>query len=166
VLALLAFACVPALAQAEACDAACIGYKIGNGGIPKSGVQEPQHPKSRGGGEPKSTPAQPAEPGEEAESPGTGTENEDQGKHAGGVPGRGGDGGNQPGGSKQSAGGTTIAVGDEQAVSGGGAPTVHDLTQSGGGSSPVVPILIVVAVLAALSIGVVIYRQRRHIPVG
>ena len=32
---------------------------------------------------------------------------------------------------------------------------------SGGGSSPVVPILIAVVVLAAISIGVVLYRQRK-----
>jgi hypothetical protein len=34
-------------------------------------------------------------------------------------------------------------------------------SESGGGSSPVVPILIAVVVLAAISIGVVIYRQRK-----
>ena len=32
---------------------------------------------------------------------------------------------------------------------------------SSGGSSPVVPILIAVVVLAAISIGVVLYRQRK-----
>lgn len=34
-------------------------------------------------------------------------------------------------------------------------------TESSGGSSPVVPILIAVVVLAAISIGVVLYRQRK-----
>ena len=33
---------------------------------------------------------------------------------------------------------------------------------SDGGSSPLVPILIAIAVLAAISIGVVLYRQRRQ----
>jgi len=37
---------------------------------------------------------------------------------------------------------------------------VHSSESSGGGSSPVLPILIAVAVLAALSIGTVIYRGR------
>jgi len=44
-----------------------------------------------------------------------------------------------------------------------GTPT-RAVTGGGGGSSPVVPILIVMAVLAALSIGTVIYRGRRQDP--
>jgi cobalamin biosynthesis Mg chelatase CobN len=36
-----------------------------------------------------------------------------------------------------------------------------NVSESSGGSSPVVPILIAVAVLAAISIGVVLYRQRK-----
>jgi hypothetical protein len=39
-------------------------------------------------------------------------------------------------------------------------PAKVDSSASGGGSSPVLPILIVVAILAALSIGTVIYRGR------
>jgi cobalamin biosynthesis Mg chelatase CobN len=42
--------------------------------------------------------------------------------------------------------------------------TTIDAAQGGGGSSPVAPILIAVAVLAALSIGTVIYRGRREDP--
>jgi hypothetical protein len=41
-------------------------------------------------------------------------------------------------------------------------PKAPDASSSGsGGSSPVVPILIAVAVLAALSVGVVLYRERK-----
>ncbi len=39
-----------------------------------------------------------------------------------------------------------------------GTPASHS---AGGGSSPIVPILIAVVVLAAISIGVVLYRQRK-----
>jgi hypothetical protein len=48
--------------------------------------------------------------------------------------------------------------------SGGSAPTDGATSKpgSGGGSSPVVPILIAVVVLAAISIGVVLYRERKQ----
>ena len=50
----------------------------------------------------------------------------------------------------------------EKVTEGGGTPTpVAHKTESSGGSSPVVPILIAVIVLAAISIGVVLYRQRK-----
>ena len=41
----------------------------------------------------------------------------------------------------------------------------HTTSHSGGGSSPLLPILIAVAVLAALSIGAVVLRQRRQVSV-
>lgn len=81
--------------------------------------------------------------------------------------GNGGDGGNdRDGGHRAGAGGTRIGIADEQAVGGGEAPKAHDLAQNGGGSSPVLAILITVAVLAAISFGAVIYRQRRHVSLG
>lgn len=43
----------------------------------------------------------------------------------------------------------------------GGTAQGANASNSGGGSSPVVPILIAVVVLAAISIGVVLYRQRK-----
>jgi len=159
VLVLLASACVPVLAQAETCDSSTIQYGE-CGAIPHSGLKKPQHPKSRGGEQSRSTPDKPAPGAGEAEAPDS--EGEPEGKHAGPSGGSGGSGGNKPGG----GGRATIGLADEQAVGGGGAPKVHDLAQSDGGSSPVVPILVAVAVLAALSFGAVIYRQRRHISVG
>jgi cobalamin biosynthesis Mg chelatase CobN len=77
-----------------------------------------------------------------------------------------GNGGNKPGGGEgakaNKGGGAESGVGGQQEVTGGniGTPVAHK-TSSSGGSSPVVPILIAVAVLAAISIGVVLYRQRK-----
>jgi len=68
----------------------------------------------------------------------------------------GGEGGNNAskGRSKQPEG----SIGEKQKVT----PVKNVAhTESSGGSSPVVPILIAVAVLAAISIGVVLYRQRK-----
>jgi cobalamin biosynthesis Mg chelatase CobN len=70
----------------------------------------------------------------------------------------GGGGGNKPNGG--GGGGQS-----ESGVS-GNQPVAHttsgaNVSHSSGGSSPVVPILIAVAVLAAISIGVVLYRQRK-----
>jgi hypothetical protein len=153
VLALLAFAGGPTLAQAEVCDASCVQYHLGEGGIPKSGAKE-QHPNSQGGTKPESTPHKPHQGGGEAESPETGTEDEHQGKHAGGGGGSGGAGGNGPG-------------------KGGGSPEAptshHDGGSSShldGGSSPLIPVLIAIAVLAALSLALLAYWHRRRIPVG
>ncbi len=65
------------------------------------------------------------------------------------------------GGNNASKGGSTKpegSIGEKQKVT----PVKNVAhTESSGGSSPVVPILIAVAVLAAISIGVVLYRQRK-----
>jgi cobalamin biosynthesis Mg chelatase CobN len=65
------------------------------------------------------------------------------------------------GGSKASKGGSNKSegsIGEKQKVT----PVKNVAhTESSGGSSPVIPILIAVAVLAAISIGVVLYRQRK-----
>lgn len=103
-------------------------------------------------------PAQPSEPGEEAEPPGTEGGNEDQEKHAVAPGGRDRGTDRGPGGDHAS----DIGIDNERALD--PAPA-HHISQAGGGSSPVLPILVAVAVLAALSIGAVLYRQRRHTPV-
>ena len=85
--------------------------------------------------------------------------------HAGGAaPSEGG--GNGPGGesskSANKVGGNGDGVGGaEKVAEGTGTPVAHKTETSSGGSSPVVPILIAVIVLAAISIGVVLYRQRK-----
>jgi cobalamin biosynthesis Mg chelatase CobN len=71
-----------------------------------------------------------------------------QGNQAGG-----GDGQKAQNGSQNSAGSINAA----QPLDTAPAPS----TDSDGGSSPLVPILIAVAVLAAISIGYLVYRQRR-----
>jgi two-component system, chemotaxis family, sensor kinase CheA len=73
--------------------------------------------------------------------------------------GGGGGGGNPP---KGGAGGQPQgSVGEGQEVAPATSPGANVSKSSGGGSSPVVPILIAVVVLAAISIGVVLYRQRK-----
>ncbi|HYC82557.1 MAG TPA: hypothetical protein VEB65_12265, partial [Solirubrobacterales bacterium] len=114
--------------------------------------------KPEGGRESQTAPAKPGTGPEEAEtSPGEG---EPEGKHAEGPGGSGGAGSNGPGGGKG-----RIGIAQERALSGPAAP-LAGFAQPGGGSSPLVPILVAVAVLAALSVGAVLYRQRRQIPVG
>jgi cobalamin biosynthesis Mg chelatase CobN len=68
-----------------------------------------------------------------------------------------GNGGNHSGGGP-SNGQPESGVGGAQKVAN---TSVKPVSSSGGGSSPIVPILIAVAVLAAISIGVVLYRQRK-----
>ena len=83
-----------------------------------------------------------------------------------------GQGGGTPSGqSSQGGGGDGRKAQDGSQNSGGNINAAQPLdvapapeTDSGGGSSPLVPILIAVAVLAAISIGYFLYRQRRQGP--
>jgi hypothetical protein len=168
VLALLAFACVPALAQAECTDSSCKQYEVE---IPTSGGKEhkPQHSNSGGGTEPTanaSTPNKPKSGGGGSENPETRPENEAEEKQAGVAGGGGGNGGNGPannGGSPGGNGSNQAQTGLEGEKSlGSGTTPGQNASHSSGGSSPLVPILIAIAVLAAISIGAVIYRQRRQ----
>ncbi len=72
--------------------------------------------------------------------------------------GGGGNGGNKPGGGAN-AGGSEGSIGERKDL--GGTQQGKNVAESSGGTSPVVPILIAVVVLAAISIGVVLYRQRK-----
>jgi hypothetical protein len=158
VLALLAFAGAPALAQAEECDAACIQYWE-PGVVPRGGVK---HPKSEGVTEQKVTPDQPRPDSGEAEPPESESAGESERKHA-----AGGGGGESRGGKGPGGGQAPIGVGGAQALGGGaGQGTAPTHLGGGGGSSPLLPVLAVVAALAALSFGAVIYRQRRDVPIG
>ena len=166
-LALLASLGLPGLAQARPCDSGGIQYGE-CGTIPKVGGDDGKHPNSGGGSKPGSTSDKPSQGGGEAESPGTESESEDKGKHAGVAPGPGDDGGkgNGKGDSGGPGGGrATIGLEEERPVGGGNAAPTDAIPTSGGGSSPLIPVLIAVAVLAAISIGTVIYRGRRRIPV-
>lgn len=86
---------------------------------------------------------------------GSSSKEEEEGKSS---TGGGGNGGNKPGGGAN-AGGSEGSIGESKDL--GGTQQGKNVAESSGGSSPVVPILIAVVVLAAISIGVVLYRQRK-----
>jgi cobalamin biosynthesis Mg chelatase CobN len=98
-------------------------------------------------------------PEEEAES--------EESQKSSGVAGNGGNS-NPPRGGSGEGGGSPKAGGTANSADGiSGAKAVANknpganVSEGSGGSSPVVPILIAVVVLAAISIGVVLYRQRK-----
>ena len=165
VIALVAFSCIPALAQAGECtDSSCKQYETD---IPTVGNEE--KPKHHTQGEPKAEASEspPAKQGNQSQ-PSEGNSEESE-KSQGAAPpsnnnGGGGNGnadkGNSPGGNN---GSNQAPTGIEDEKSLGGTTQGQNASHSdGGGSSPLVPILIAIAVLAAISIGVVIYRQRRQ----
>lgn len=129
--------------------------------------QEKESPKPKHNG--KETTANP-NPAAHASENGGGTSpegsksSEKESSQVGGA-GTGGNGGGNPGGgegAKPATGGGKTGLSAGQKVTGSEAPVGHrSESSSGGGSSPLVPILIAVAVLAAISIGVVLYRQRK-----
>jgi cobalamin biosynthesis Mg chelatase CobN len=83
---------------------------------------------------------------------------EEEGKSSTAGGGNGGGNGNKPNGGANS-GGSEGSIGEQKDL--GSTQQGKNVAQSSGGSSPVVPILIAVVVLAAISIGVVLYRQRK-----
>jgi cobalamin biosynthesis Mg chelatase CobN len=95
-----------------------------------------------------------SEPSEESES--------ESSTSGGGGTGSNGNGGNHSGGDKANAQSKPEdkISGAEKVATASGSPASSS-SNSSGGSSPIVPILIAVAVLAAISIGVVLYRQRK-----
>src|SRR5690348_480853 len=154
VLALLAFACVPVLAQAETV------YETEKTNLPESGGEKSSnHHKNSGGSENSPAANQSGVPG------GGGGQNGGGGGHS--SPGSS-QSPNEP--SQQSKSGTSGGAGEAKGKSGSqngqNPPAVQkgepksSVTDSGG-SSPLVPILIAVAVLAAISVGAVLVRQRR-----
>jgi cobalamin biosynthesis Mg chelatase CobN len=76
-----------------------------------------------------------------------------------GNPPKGGGGGEGSGTSKSGSTGSESGISGRQEVA--GTPASEAVSESSGGSSPLVPILIIVVALAAISIGVVLYRQRK-----
>lgn len=147
VLALLAFACFPALIQAATV------YDPEQTTLP--GQTKPEHQSKNSSSE-----------NPEAEASGSGVVNNHDGSgggspdggtspEQGGSPGsKGGANGGNPG--KGSAAGENPAGQGKTSVEAAPASTSDD-----GGSSPLIPILIAIVVLAAVSIGVVVARKRR-----
>lgn len=156
VLALLAGAILPALAQAE--DSSGIQYEVEHY---ESGAKPKKHP----GAEEQASASHKAHP-KTGPSESTHESEESEGSRHGAATGNGGEGGggngghaskaNSPGGGNQASEG----LGGEKEV--GGTAQGQNASHSSGGSSPLVPILIAIALLAAISIGAVIYRQRRQ----
>jgi cobalamin biosynthesis Mg chelatase CobN len=152
-LAVLAMAFFPGLAQAE--ESSGIQYESEVPTVPKHESIPPAKPKGGSNTQP------------EAESESTGS---NPPKGGGG----GGNGGSNPGGgahngqSKQGSPGGNGSANNGSKSAGGNlseakpvANATHPAEESGS-SSPLVPILIAIAVLAAISIGAFYFRQRRQ----
>jgi len=149
VLALLAFACSPALVQAETV------YETPDTNLPGGNEQSPKHknpdtpessPRAHGSQDPDGGSGQPGESSDKENGSSTGNPNTPGG--GGGPQGKAEQGAKDAG---QGAGGSVQAA----------VPLETSSATTDDGSSPLVPILIAVAVLAAISVGAVLYRQRR-----
>jgi len=151
VLALLAFACSPALAQAETV------YETPDTNLPGETKKSPSKhknpdasessPKAKASQDPDDGGTDQADESSETNS-GASTGNPNTPGGEGGSQGKAGQGAKDAG---QAAGGSVQAA----------VPLETSAATTDDGSSPLVPILIAVAVLAAISVGAVLYRQRR-----
>lgn len=157
VLAVLAFACSPALAHAE--EATGPVYETEVPTVPQE--QSPggggAHHNGSGGGNGGNAGISNS-PGEHGSAggnnPGAGSGGSHTGQGSQGSEGSTGNPGNGAGNAKNGATG----LGENQQVK----PGVNASSTEDNSSSPLVPILIAIAVLAAISIGAFYYRQRRQ----
>jgi cobalamin biosynthesis Mg chelatase CobN len=181
-LALLALALFPVVAHAECTTSSCVNYETTGVPTVPSGESKPpaethkststssNHKSTKPSNNPKAEGSANSS-GESTEEPVKEPSEESEGESHKGAGATSGGGNNNPpkGGGGESSkpahqgAKNNDGVGPAEKVSqGGGTPTpVAHKTESSGGSSPVVPILIAVIVLAAISIGVVLYRQRK-----
>jgi MYXO-CTERM domain-containing protein len=152
----LAFACLPALAQA---DSSGIQYEdappTATGQKPTVRHEPPAESSSASGGA-----TAPSSQGGSASGGAGGSSSEDPSSESGGVASTGGNGGNGQG-SPGTAADNPVA-GGEQGISQGSPVETKSAAEDDGGSSPLVPILIAIAVLAAISLGALTMRQRRQ----
>ncbi len=149
-LALLALGCCPMLAQAE--DSSGIQYNDAPPPVPGDTVPNGHQPPA------DSSQANGGKPGNGSGSS-RGDSSVDDSSDSGGAAGaaRGGGGDAQQGSQgKPSSNGSSDSG---KAAAGSATPAS---SQEDGGSSPLIPILIAIAVLAAISVGVVVMRQRRR----
>jgi cobalamin biosynthesis Mg chelatase CobN len=150
VLALLAFACFPLLAHAESSSG--IQYSdapptaTGKNTIPTQTEPSAHSSKKNGGA---------ATPGNQGSNGGGGSGGGSSKSH-GGSGAKAGNGAEQQG-NPGKAGANGGSGNSNQNAHGEAEPA----SQESGGSSPLVPILIAIAVLAAISIGAVVIRRRR-----
>jgi cobalamin biosynthesis Mg chelatase CobN len=162
VLALLALAVFPVFAHAGGIPE----YELETNETELPGSQTTVKPKPNGGHH-HASPTNPAAEGSDVENkktsesePEPSGESETKSSSGGGGNGPNGNGGNHSGGKAANAQAKpdNKIGGLEKVATASGNPAS---SSSSGGSSPIVPILIAVAVLAAISIGVVLYRQRK-----
>lgn len=157
-LALLMVAALPALAQA---DSSGIQYETEHY---EAGVKpKPKHSNPGGEKEAEAEASQQPKGQKSGSQPPNQKSGEGEEEKSGAVP--AGNGGNNNGGGGRNASpgggnaGAETGLGNEKPVA---TTQGEQASNSSGGSSPLVPILIAVAVLAAISIGAVLYRQRRQ----
>jgi hypothetical protein len=156
-LALVALALVPMIARAETS-----GEKVYNPAlhtIESQGIEKPAHSAKPKTGKEDTAPAtEPeGEPGSEAHHQSEATPPSAGGNHphGGGGSGKGKPAKASPGPDRK----PEESISPRQKVSTPTKATAHGGNDDGG-SSPVLPILIAMAVLAAISIGIVLYRER------
>jgi hypothetical protein len=164
------------VAHAECSTSSCLNYETevptieSNPGAGGNAGKSPTHHKSSnnakaegsatketGGGVGTEEPESEAGSSEGGHKKGSSSK-EEEGKSSTAGGGNGGGNGNKPNGGANS-GGSEGSIGEQKDL--GNTQQGKNVAQSSGGSSPVVPILIAVVVLAAISIGVVLYRQRK-----
>src|ERR1700761_4902420 len=186
VLALLALALFPVVARAECTTASCINYETKP--VPEIETKTPKPTHTAPSGSKSSTttnhkssntptaegsPATNAANGGSSNSAEAETESEsEENGSSGGTPSNGGNSNPPKSGGEGGKQSTKPAVGSNPKTGDNVSPATpvaskdkgNTTESSGGGSSPIVPILIAVAVLAAISIGVVLYRQRNSGP--
>jgi cobalamin biosynthesis Mg chelatase CobN len=159
VIALLALACFPLFAQAECVSSSCIQYTES---IPKAEGESPpphkKHPAVAKAADNGGASAPAGKAGAKGSDVDKGESSEEESSKEGGV-GAAGNGG----GTGQGNPGASANQGSEAQMQHGGQNAGTSASQStDSGSSPLVPILIGIAVLAAISVGAVMYRQRRQ----
>jgi cobalamin biosynthesis Mg chelatase CobN len=145
----------PALAQAE--DASGIQYSeappTATGGHEKTHHEPSAKSSNSGGG---ATAPGDSKQANSSSGSGKGSGAGNSSSNAGDSPGGGGTGQGNPAGGLSGGEGSSPQQTDQQASA---VPTSHE---SDSGSSPLVPILIAIAVLAAISIGALVLRSRRQ----
>jgi hypothetical protein len=151
VLALLALACFPVLAQAEESSGTVYETAVpGPTGNKSPDKSNPGAQASKGGGATAPGSTNPGNPGSESSDESSAGTNPSTGGGTGngqGSPGKGSTAGEGQGGG-------------QQGLSNG--QPVNTPASSDDSSSPLVPILLAIAVLAAISVGAVVLRQRRQ----
>lgn len=161
VIALLALACFPVFAQAECVSSSCIQYTES---IPKAEGESPpphkKHPAVAKAANNGGASAPDGKAGAKGSDEEMGESAEKESSKEGGVApvgngNGGGTGQSNPGGSANHGSEAQVQHGGQKV----GTPASHS---SDSGSSPLVPILIGIAILAAISVGAVMYRQRRQ----